>query len=718
MSKKYNKKQIILSFLSFSSLVILPIFVTSCGLSFKNHNLTSNSKTWQIPTIPNANKKPTINSESNLNSFKNNEILNSLNFSSSTKTSLKKLHNFYPKQYIEEFKEKNLTKDKVQEIIFNHNIPSNYYSHPKFKLERKYITLDKEKQVEKLKLLDSENNQEIQNVTWYQRLRIPNDKLLSINENDDNSLINLNSDGTISAKKHKNSSDVDVVELWAEHKGSLYKIEVTIVPIHEVNIQKAKLEAKKIADQWRNLPTLEKITKAYDWMTKEVKFDYNISNSYDNQSAYSALVNKSTVCTGYAKGFQMLMDELGISCTLITSDISPRDPNGVKHVWNLVEIDGEWYHLDTTSDRIENNQKQEYRFFLLHDDDFTKDDVFVRKTRNFGERFRNLKLSNFVKNKEDIDTLIDKHLNESKNSYPKKLQVKTHQNMYNEISKAIQESGFQIQNFQFIRDGSAYTSYKTINYNLKEEKTIDIKEIKTEKIEKYQNNNKSKALGDYAIKITFNQKVDNLKIKNFMIENALIKEIEQDKNSYILYLDHFTNFNKVNVKLTDIKKRGFKFNLSDNSVEFEVKKFDKKPEAIVKAVGENEVLISNVKSGMQYRNNLSQWIDIKTESFIAENIVLGRLQFRWKDSFDKFASDIQNVEITKANDVYNIVKLEKPNTIIGVDNTMEYRVINKNSQWESIISNKIENLKSGTYEIRTKANNNSLASNSHQITIN
>ncbi|XWT81079.1 hypothetical protein V2P32_03400 [Mycoplasma sp. 06067-C1-B144P-99-0482-3] len=290
--------------------------------------------------------------------------------------------------------------------------------------------------------------------------------------------------------------------------------------------------------------------------------------------------------------------------------------------------------------------------------------------------------------------------------------------MYNEISKAIQESGFQIQNFQFIRDGSAYTSYKMINYNLKEEKTIDIKEIKVEKIEKYQNNNKSKALGDYAIKITFNQKVDNLKIKNFIIKNALIKEVEQDKNSYILYLDHFTNFNKVAVKLTDIKKRGFKFNLSDNSVEFEVKKFDKKPEAIVKAVGENEVLISNVKSGMQYRNNLNQWIDIKTESFIAENIVLGRLQFRWKDSFDKFASDIQNVQITKTNDVYNIVKLEKPNTIIGVDNIMQYRVINKNSQWEDIISNKIENLKPATYEIRTKANNNSLASNSHQITIN
>ncbi|ADK69195.1 conserved domain protein [Mycoplasma mycoides subsp. mycoides SC str. Gladysdale] len=99
----------------------------------------------------------------------------------------------------------------------------------------------------------------------------------------------------------------------------------------------------------------------------------------------------------------MLMDELGILSALITSDVSPRDLSGVKHIWNLVKIDREWYHLDATSDRIEKNEKQEYRFFLLHDDDFTKDDVFLRNTKNFGQRFRNLKLTNFVKNKEDID---------------------------------------------------------------------------------------------------------------------------------------------------------------------------------------------------------------------------------------------------------------------------------------------------------------------------
>ncbi|ADK69339.1 hypothetical protein V2P57_00875 [Mycoplasma mycoides subsp. mycoides] len=58
------------------------------------------------------------------------------------------------------------------------------------------------------------------------------------------------------------------------------------------------------------------------------------------------------------------------------------------------------------------------------------------------------------------------------------------------------------------------------------------------------------------------------------------------------------------------------------------------------------------------------------------------------------------------------------NTITGVDDTMQYRVINKNSQWENIISNKLENLKPGTYEIRTKANDKELASNSHQVIIN
>ncbi|QVK07007.1 MAG6410 family transglutaminase-related lipoprotein [Mycoplasma mycoides] len=715
MIKKYNKKQIILSSLVLGSLIGVSAITTSCSLS-------SNLKNGEIPLAKNYKKlnNNLLNSNSNLlvNNISDIKINDSLDLSNYSKKSLVKLENFYPNQHIEEFKENNFSEEKIKEIIFDHNIASNYYSHPKFKLEKKYLTLDNENKTEKLKLIDSKTNQEIQDVKWYQRLRIPTDKLLKADQDDTNSLVNLKTDGTISAKQYKNSSDAQVVEIWAEYKGNLYKSVVTILPIVEVNILKAKQEAKKIVKEqgWKDLPVLEQITKAYDWMTKEVKFDYNVANSYDNQTAYSALVNKSTVCTGYAKGFQMLMDELGILSTLITSDVSPRDLSGVKHVWNLVEIDGEWYHLDATSDRIERSQqKQEYRFFLLHDDDFTKDDVFLRNTREFGQRFRNLKLTNFVKNREDIDILIDKELTES-NRNSNKLEVKTHPKMYSEISKSFSDAGLEIMDYKLVRSSSGYTSYKTINYVLKDNKTGK-KDIKVQNVKKYIVKDKSKTLGSYAIKIDLSEKVDGLKPGNFIIENAMINQVKQDNNSYILYLDHFKNFNKVTVKINDIKKRGYKFTLSNNTIEFDVQKFKDTPQAIVKAIDEKEVLITNVKPGMQYRNNINKWIDITSESFIANNIVLGKLQFRWKDSYDKFASDVQTVEISKAIDVYNMIKVQA-NTITGVDDTMEYRVINKNSQWENIISNKLENLKPGTYEIRTKANDKELASNSHQVTIN
>nr|VZS00776.1 hypothetical protein MF5582_00768 [Mycoplasma feriruminatoris] len=703
MTKKYNKKQIILSSVVLGSVVGVSVITTSCRFS-KNYSL--NSKVGEIPLSRNY--------KGNKNDFNNIQISDSFDISKYSNYSLQKLENFYPEQKVEEFKEKQLSEQDIQKIIFDHNIPSNYYSHPKFKLEKQYITLDSEGQTEKLKLVDSKTNKEVEGVNWYQRLRIPTDKLLNSEQDDDNTLVTLKKDGSISVKKFVDNSDAQAFELWAEYKGSLYKATVTVVPVREVNIQKAKQEAKKIVEKWRELPTLEKITKAYEWMTENVKFNYS-STLIKGQTAYSSLVEKVSVCTGYAKGFEMLMDELGILCTLITSDVSPRDVNGVKHVWNLVEIDGEWYHIDTTSDRIEKGQRQEYRFFLLHDDDFTKDDVFTRNTRNFGQRLRNLKSSNFVKNKEDIEVLIDKNFEDNK-IVQKRIKVKTYQNVYSAILEAFNKAELEVKNFTVSKD-SAYSSYNIVNYLLENKNKSEMKNVNIQSIEKYTETNKSKVLGKYAIKINLSQQVNGLNSGNFIIEDAMIKEVKQVGNSYILYLDHFKTFGNVTVKLIDIKKKGYKFNSLNQSVTFNVEKFKDKPQAIVKTIDENRVLITNVKPGMQYRNNINDWIDITEQSFIA-NIVLGRLQFRFKDSYDKFASDVQNIEITKARDVYNMVKLESPNTIIGVDNTMEYRVINKNSQWEKIIGTKIENLKSGTYEIRTKANDKQLASNPHRVTIN
>lgn len=78
-------------------------------------------------------------------------------------------------------------------------------------------------------------------------------------------------------------------------------------------------------------------------------YDYVISNTeYDrmaasNQTILSAMINGRSVCNGYAKTMQLLLQKAGIRCTVVTGVA-----NNEAHIWNLVYSDGEWYHVDPT----------------------------------------------------------------------------------------------------------------------------------------------------------------------------------------------------------------------------------------------------------------------------------------------------------------------------------------------------------------------------------
>ncbi|MBR3202576.1 MAG: hypothetical protein IKF60_03215 [Solobacterium sp.] len=63
-----------------------------------------------------------------------------------------------------------------------------------------------------------------------------------------------------------------------------------------------------------------------------------------SQSAYSALVNHSSVCAGYAKAYQLLMMRCGIPCYYASGW------SGENHAWNITQIDDEFYNVDVTWD--------------------------------------------------------------------------------------------------------------------------------------------------------------------------------------------------------------------------------------------------------------------------------------------------------------------------------------------------------------------------------
>lgn len=70
--------------------------------------------------------------------------------------------------------------------------------------------------------------------------------------------------------------------------------------------------------------------------------DY-VMNCVDNQNILSVFLYHQSVCNGYAKATQLLLDRLGVESVVVNGTA-----DGESHAWNLVKADGAWYYLDTT----------------------------------------------------------------------------------------------------------------------------------------------------------------------------------------------------------------------------------------------------------------------------------------------------------------------------------------------------------------------------------
>lgn len=62
--------------------------------------------------------------------------------------------------------------------------------------------------------------------------------------------------------------------------------------------------------------------------------------------AYGPLVEKRGICAGLAWAFKTLMDQANIECICIHGCLK-EDPS-IGHLWNLVKLDGQYYHVDPT----------------------------------------------------------------------------------------------------------------------------------------------------------------------------------------------------------------------------------------------------------------------------------------------------------------------------------------------------------------------------------
>ncbi len=153
----------------------------------------------------------------------------------------------------------------------------------------------------------------------------------------------------------------------------------------------------------------------HDYIVNNTAFDYkNYLRStipYASYDAYGCLVKGTAVCEGYTEAMKLLCDLSGIECIVVTGKASN---NGVydDHAWNIVRIDGEYCHVDLTSDdpvTDDGTNVLTYCYFNLTDNEMARSGAWNRKeypicsSASNGYYYRSNKLAN---NRSDFDKAV------------------------------------------------------------------------------------------------------------------------------------------------------------------------------------------------------------------------------------------------------------------------------------------------------------------------
>ena len=127
-----------------------------------------------------------------------------------------------------------------------------------------------------------------------------------------------------------------------------------------------------------NLSEYEREKVAHNFILEKCEYDESLKDAQtvpqDKASAfdpYGVMVEGIAVCEGYARTFQMLCNGLGLECINIIGE-----SEGELHMWNAVQLDGDYYYVDATWDD-KDDEAFMYDYFnisekqLLNDHDFS-----------------------------------------------------------------------------------------------------------------------------------------------------------------------------------------------------------------------------------------------------------------------------------------------------------------------------------------------------------
>ncbi len=105
-----------------------------------------------------------------------------------------------------------------------------------------------------------------------------------------------------------------------------------------------------IVSQLQGKSEFEKVVGVYSYLAEYYTYDF----AYTGTTYYQNLRDRRAVCKGYADTTAYILKKLGMEVIMVLGEAS----DGITwdaHAWNIVKVDGKYYHLDTTWGDTDNN---------------------------------------------------------------------------------------------------------------------------------------------------------------------------------------------------------------------------------------------------------------------------------------------------------------------------------------------------------------------------
>ena len=127
------------------------------------------------------------------------------------------------------------------------------------------------------------------------------------------------------------------------------------IPADNIKASKLKVSCETFLNQniTDSMSDYEKELAIHDYLIYNCDYASDISDEKDEFSAYGVMLNKKAVCEGYSRAAALLLRLSNVETELISGTVEDDPSNAVtdeNHMWNLVKIDGKWYHMDATWD--------------------------------------------------------------------------------------------------------------------------------------------------------------------------------------------------------------------------------------------------------------------------------------------------------------------------------------------------------------------------------